>query len=81
MRPIRFPCPAVRGDEHAEARNGKADIGTTEIFRHVGMAEEISGRMAVEAAAKLNEILSAFHLWIGGLRQHNRHDRDDRRQN
>src|ERR1700712_1805834 len=36
----------VRADEHALPRNREADIRSTQVARHIGMAKEMAGRMA-----------------------------------
>jgi hypothetical protein len=48
--------------EGPKPRNLETDIGAAEEARHVGLAEEISRRMAVGAAPERDQIFSALDL-------------------
>ena len=49
--------------------NTETDIGTAQESRHVGMTEEMTGRMAIGAAANRNQVLPPLHLRVGGVRR------------
>src|SRR5581483_6381916 len=48
--------------EHAEARNLEAHLRPAERACHVRLAEEVSGRVAIDAAAEWHEVLAARDL-------------------
>jgi hypothetical protein len=45
--------------EDAEAGQFEADIGTAEVARHIGLAKEVSRRVAVVAARDGHQIFAA----------------------
>ena len=55
----------IPSDEDAEAGNGETDIGPAEILGHVGMAEKIPRRVAIVAAAHLDQVFAARRLRVG----------------
>src|SRR5262249_14194698 len=54
----------------------EADVGAAEIARHVRLAEKISRRVTIEAAAERHEIFAALDHPLAGGSRHRSHGRE-----
>src|SRR6516164_3476359 len=72
LGPIAKSRDLVGSNEHAEAGNLQAHVGTSQEPGHVRLSEKMTGRVAVGASAELHEVFSMGYL--RALRaKHSRH--------